>query len=85
MFTANLGSFLYTICLIEAETLSFNIAHKYKEKLLILQSIGIVVIKSKETRVIIYTCRYSNGSLIPNSSWHNWIIGIKCPLEYLLV
>jgi len=26
-------------------------------KLLILQSIGIIVIKSKETRVIIYTCR----------------------------
>ena len=30
-------------------------ANKYKEKLVILQSIGIIVIKSKETRVITYT------------------------------
>ena len=25
------------------------------------------------------------GHLFPNSSWHDWIIGIKCPLEYLQV
>jgi len=34
---------------------------KYKEWLVILQSIGIIVIKSKETRVITYSCRYSSG------------------------
>jgi len=32
----------------------------------ILQSIGIVVTKSKETRVVTYTCRYSSGNLIPS-------------------
>jgi len=42
--------------------------YKYKEKLVILQSIGIIVIKSKETRVVTYTCRYSSGHFIPNSS-----------------
>jgi len=31
---------------------------KYKEKLVILYSIGIIVIKSKETRVTTCTCRY---------------------------
>ena len=36
-----------------------------KEKLVILQLIGIIAIKSKETRVITYTCRYSSE---PNSS-----------------
>ena len=59
--------------------------HKYKENLVIFQSIGIIVIKSRETRVVTYTCRYSSGHLILNSSWHDWIIGIKCPLEYLQV
>jgi len=44
------------------------IIYKYKEKLVILQSIGIIVIKSKEARMITYTCRYSSGHLIPNSS-----------------
>jgi len=42
--------------------------NKYKEKFVILQSIGIIGIKSKETRVIIYTCRYSSGHLIPRIS-----------------
>ena len=56
--------------------------NKYKKKLVILQSIGILVIKSKETRVITYTYRHSSGPLIPNSSWPDRIIGIKCPLEY---
>ena len=41
--------------------------YKYKEKLVILQSIGIMVIKSKETRVVTYTGRHSSGHLIPNS------------------
>jgi len=34
------------------------------KKLIILQAIGIIAIKSKETKVIIYTCRYSGGYLI---------------------
>ena len=38
--------------------------NKYMEKLVILQSIGIIAIKSKETRVITYTCRYSSGHII---------------------
>jgi len=35
--------------------------YKYKEKIVILQSIGIIAIKSSETRSVIYTCRYSSG------------------------
>jgi len=54
--------------------------NKYKEIFVILQSIGIIVMKSKETRVITYTCRYvafnPNNSVMPR---------IKCPLEYLQV
>ena len=51
---------------------SSNISHidvwnKCKEKLVILQLIGIVVIKSKEIRVVTYNCRYSSGHLVPNS------------------
>jgi len=42
-----------------------KLANKFKEKLVILQAIGIIVIKSKETRVVTYTCRYSSGYLIP--------------------
>ena len=42
------------------------ISYKYKENLVILQLIGIIVIKNKETRVIIYTSRYSSGNLIPS-------------------
>ena len=42
-----------------------QLTNKYKEKLVILQSAGIIVKKSKETRVVMYTCRYSNGNLIP--------------------
>jgi len=37
-----------------------------KEEFAILQSIGITVLKSKETRVITYTNIYSSGYLIPN-------------------
>jgi len=36
----------------------------YKENLLILQSMEIIVIKSKETGVVTYTCKYSSGHLI---------------------
>jgi len=35
--------------------------YKYKEKFVILQ---VIRIKSKETRVVAYTCRYSSGQLI---------------------
>ena len=42
--------------------------NKYKEKLVILQSIGIIVVKSKETRVVTYICRNSGGYLIPYNS-----------------
>jgi len=38
------------------------VINKYKEK---LQSIGIIVIKTKGKRVITYTRRYSSGHLIP--------------------
>ena len=48
-------------------SMDFNV-DKYREKFVILQSIGIIVIKSKKTRVITYTCRYSSGNLIPNLS-----------------
>ena len=59
--------------------------NKYKEKLVILQSIGIIVIKSKETRVITYTYRYSSGHLIPIIQSCQDELGIKCSLEYLQV
>jgi len=36
--------------------------HNYKEKLVIVQLIGIKVIKSKEIKVVTYTC---SGYLIP--------------------
>ena len=39
--------------------------NKYKEICVILQSIGIIVIKSRETRAVIYTCRYSSGQFNP--------------------
>jgi len=39
--------------------------NKYNEKLVTLLSIWIKVIKSKETRVFTYTCRYSSGHIIP--------------------
>jgi len=59
------GSNYYTI------VISFlKLTNKCEEKLLILQAIGIIVIKSKETRVVTYTCRYSSGHLITNFSLH---------------
>ena len=44
------------------------LCNKFKEKFVILQAIGIILIKSKETRVIAYTHRYFSGPLIPNSA-----------------
>ena len=35
------------------------------EKILILRSIGIIVMESKEKRMVTYTKRYSSGNLIP--------------------
>ena len=57
--------------------------NKYKEKLVLLQSIWIAFIKSKETRVITYTCRHSSGHLIPIIQ--SCQDGIKFSLEYLQV
>jgi len=34
-----------------------KLTNRYEEKFVILQSIGILVIKSRETRAVIYTCR----------------------------
>jgi len=50
--------------LCEKTTIYGSKLYKYKEKLVILHSIGIIVIKRKETRVVTYTCRYSSGHLI---------------------
>ena len=36
-----------------------------KKNFVILQSIGIIAIKSSETRAVIYTCRYSSGQFNP--------------------
>ena len=58
-------------------------ANKYKEKFVILQLIGIVVIKSKETRVVTYTYRYSSGHLIPIIQSCQDGLEIKCPVENL--
>jgi len=37
------------------------VINKYKEKLVILQLIGIMAIKRKETRMIAYICRFLMG------------------------
>ena len=67
--------------------LVFPYWYKYKEKFVILQAIGIIYIKSQETRVVAYNCRYSSGPLIPNSVSHCYRLKywINCPLEYLQV
>jgi len=39
--------------------------YKYKEKFVILPSIGNIAIKSSETRAVIYNCRYSSGQFNP--------------------
>ena len=38
-----------------------KVNNKYKEKFVILKSIGIIAIKSSETRSVVYTCRHSSG------------------------
>ena len=48
--------------------------YTYKKKIVILQSIGIIVIKNKETRVITYTFRYSGGSMI--FSMYNFTVSL---------
>jgi len=59
--------------------------NKYKEKLVILQPIGIIITKSKETKMITYICRYSSGHLIPIIQLCQDELGIKCAVEYLQV
>jgi len=59
--------------------------NKYKEKLVILQSIEIIFVKRKETREVTYTCRYSRGYLIPIIQSCQDELRIKRPLEYLQV
>jgi len=56
--------------------------NKYKEKIIISQSIRVIFIKIKETRVVTYTYRYSSGNLIPIIQSCQDELGIKCPLEY---
>ena len=42
-----------------------QLTNKSKRKFVILQSIGIIAIKSSKTRAVIYTCRYSIGQFNP--------------------
>ena len=53
------------------------------EKILILRSIGIIVMESKEKRMVTYTKRYSSGNLIPMIQQCQDEFGIKFPLENL--
>ena len=52
-----------------------------------LQLIGIIVIKSKETRVVmyVYASRYFSGHLVPIIQSWQVKLGIKFPIEYLQV
>ena len=49
---------------LNAKTVSFSAFYicKYKKKFVILQAIGII--KSKEARVVAYTCRYSSRYVV---------------------
>ena len=52
-----------------------KVTNKFNEKYVILKSIGIIAIKSSETRSVIYTCRYIPVDiLIPMSQLMDWII-----------
>ena len=62
-----------------------HLGQQYNKYKVILLSIGIIVIKSKGTRVVTYTCRYSCGHLIPIIQLCQDELGIKGPLEYLQV
>jgi len=64
---------IYLVCSQKSKQTS-----NYKEKLVILQSIGII---AKETRMITNTCRYSSAHLIPIIQSCQDELGIKCPLE----
>ena len=59
--------------------------NKYNEKIVILQSIRIIVIKSWETRAVIHTCRYSNGHFNPYNLANGLNLGLNFPLKYLQV
>ena len=50
-----------------------------KGKFVILQSIRIVAIKSKETRAVICTCRYSSGHVNAYNSANGLNQGLNCP------
>ena len=50
-----------------------------REKFIILQSIGIIFIKSKETKMVTYTCRYCSRHLIPIIQSCEDELGIKWP------
>ena len=65
---------------------SKKLTNKHREKIVILQAIGIIQIKSKETRVVADTCRYSSRQLIPIFQTVTVAeLGIKGSLEYLQV
>ena len=63
------GLFVLALLIIKKQT------NKYEEKWVILQSIGIY--KSKETRVVTYTCRYSSEHLISIIQSRQDKLGIK--------
>ena len=42
----------------------YNCYKQVLRKFVILRSIGTITVKSKETRAVIYTCRYSSGQFI---------------------
>ena len=56
--------------------------NKYREKFVILQLIGIMAVKSKETRAAAYTCRYSSEHSIPLIQSCQDGLGIKCLLIF---
>ena len=45
-----------------------KLTNKYKKNFVVLQSIGIIVIKRRETRSVNHTYRYSNGQFNPYNS-----------------
>jgi len=63
---------------------SKKLTNKYKEKYFTVNRGHII--KSKETRVVAYTCRYFSGQLFPLfKSVAVAELGFKGPLEYLQV
>ena len=45
------------------KTTTWFMINKYKEKFVLLQSIGLIIIKNRKTKLVAYTCRYSSGYL----------------------